>query len=110
MYSRSFRPSQKRTEGDIPVQYFGDSFSADAFKNNRERKSYDIEKKREEEKFDRDLSESKNDDKTIAPTNTARKYDIEDLVLIGLVLLFATDIKEKDDIIIPVILAAILLF
>lgn len=105
MYSRNFRPSQKRTEGNVPVQYFGDSFSPDAFK-------YKNEDKRESGRGE-DQSEKSielNDEKTIAPTSTARKIDIEDLVLVGLLLLFLTDVKDKDDLVIPVILAAILLF
>ena len=110
MYSRSFRPSQNRTEGDVPVQYFGDSFSPDAF--NSKQKSLNIQSK-EENDAENKQQEPKNEqalDKKIAPTNTARKYDIEDLVLLGLLMLFATDMNDKEDIIIPVILGAILLF
>ncbi len=108
MYSRSFRPAQKRTEGDIPVQYFGDSFSPDAFKSKQNATSFMEE--HTEDRTEKEPIEKNRADKTIAPTKAARKYDIEDLVLVGLLLLFATDIKDKDDIIIPVILAAILLF
>ena len=112
MYSKSFRPAQKRTEGDVPVQYFGDSFSADAFNSmhyskgatHTERADTCCDKAAESEK------EPKTDNKTNAPTKAARSFDIEDLLLIGLVLLFTTDINNKEDLIVPVVLAAILLF
>ncbi len=108
MYSRSFRPAQKRTEGDIPIQYFGDSFSPDAFKSKQN--SSQLKEEHAKDDTAQEMIEQNPGDKTIAPTKAARKYDIEDMVLVGLLLLFATDIKDKDDIIIPVILAAILLF
>ena len=103
MYSRNFRPAQQRTEGNIPVQYFDESFSADAFNAKKAGESPN-----DQEKSIQNVESS--NDKTNAPTNTARKLDIEDLVLMGLIMLFASDIKEKDDLLIPVILASILLF
>lgn len=110
MYSRSFRPVQKRTEGDIPVQYFGDSFSPAAFKSNVSPESNIVKKSVDSESVPNQNSSGTSIDKTIAPTKTARKFDVEDLVLLGLLLLFVTDINDKEDIIVPAILAAILLF
>ncbi|MBE6570728.1 MAG: hypothetical protein E7656_00575 [Ruminococcaceae bacterium] len=112
MYSRSFRPSQKRTEGDIPVQYFGDSFSPNVFSSMY---SSDIESKPDQQNTGYEKGEEKSnepvlDNKTNAPTKAARSFDIEDLLLIGMVLLFTTDINNKEDLIVPIVLAAILLF
>lgn len=102
MYSRNFRPAQQRTEGNVPVQYFEDSFSADTFGVTKKAKETEMKMP--------EATEGLSIEKTIAPKDTARKIDIEDLLLIGMLLLFSTDIKDKEDLLIPIILGAILFF
>ena len=107
MYYRNFRPAEKRNENNIPVQYFGDSFSADAFakqdkKDDKKEKEQPCIKCEKNENSEKDCEKSK----TINPFAS---FDIENLLLIGLILLFLTDCECKDDIIIPVILGIILL-
>jgi hypothetical protein len=104
MYYRNFRPAEKRNENNVPVQYFGDSFSADAFaKKDNARKKESVCDVCDNRKETEDPEK-----KEIKPDEHKAK-DIDDLLLLGLILLFLTDCQCKEDIIIPVILGIILL-
>ena len=111
MYSKSFSTAEKKRDSSVPVEYFSDSFSADAFKKSA---GSQIEKNEPHSKQDtpqktfRDNSDDENK-KEIAPTKSVRNYNFEDLILLGLVLLFLNDINDKEDLIIPIILGVILL-
>ncbi len=107
MYYRNFRPAEKRNENNIPVQYFGDSFSADAF-TKQDKKEVAKEEKQECSTCEKQEICEKHNEKTTAK-NPLASLDIENLLLIGLILLFLTDCECKEDIIIPVILGIILL-
>ena len=123
MYSRNFRPGENRTEGNVPVQFFGDSFSADAFAKNESSKNYSAESyKKAEENTDNIKEESKQDTESAevaarhmsiteeTEEKTGKAIGFDDLLLVGLILLFLMNSEKKDDIILPVILAAVLLF
>ncbi len=106
MYSRSFSTNEKRREGSIPVEYFSDSFSADAFKETQTNNKPSHSNKENGEKAE--ITDQKVN--KIAPNSSVRNYNYEDLILLGILLLFLTDAKDKDDLLIPIILAAVLLF
>ena len=107
MYSRSFGANNPQSRyGDIPVQSFEDSFSADAFLK--------------QDAAQRALSESKNrvspeeasapgEDETQLPQQGAGKLRPDDLLLIGLLVLFLSDMPKNGDKILPVLLAVLLL-
>ena len=107
MYYRNFRPAEKRNENNIPVQYFGDSFSADAFAK-QDKKEIAKEKHQECSSCEKQETCEKSIEKNAAK-NPLASLDIENLLLIGLIFLFLTDCECKEDIIIPVILGVILL-
>ncbi len=104
MYYRNIRPSLTKNENDVPVQYFGDSFAADAFKIKNENNAKNISNEKEENtdanRSERKISEIK---------DGFFGKDIDNLLLLGLIFLFLTDCECKEDIIIPVLLGVILL-
>lgn len=104
MYYRNIRPSLTKTENDVPVQYFGDSFSADVFKNKNENITESISSETEDN-GDLKASEQKIGETKASPLGK----DIDNLLLLGLIFLFLTDCECKEDIIIPVLLGVILL-
>lgn len=106
MYSRSFSTNEKRREGSVPVEYFSDSFSADAFKETQANNKPSQHNKNDGEKTEKADHEMNK----IAPNSSVRNYNFEDLILLGILLLFLSDAKDKEDLLIPVILAAVLLF
>lgn len=107
MYYRNFRPAEKRNENNIPVQYFGDSFSADAFAKQDKKETAKEEKTECSTCEKQEICEKSN--KNTVTKNPLASLDIENLLLLGLILLFLTDCECKEDIIIPVILGIILL-
>ena len=110
MYYRNFRPAEKRNENNIPVQYFSDSFSADAF----------ITKEKKVQSEAQTTENATCSQVVDAPTKNenCRKrdnkllsgnIDFEDLLLLGLLLLFLADWDCREDTIIPVLLGVLLL-
>ena len=123
MYSRNFRPAENRKEGNVPVQFFGDSFSTDAFmknKNNSDKREntntdlnespigIDISENAKKAEQPSDASALAEHGPSIAD-NKSNQMNFDDLLLLGLIFLFLTNTEKKDDIILPVILSAILL-
>ena len=121
MYTKSFRGYTEQRENEIPVETFGDSFSAKAFLNN--------EKMREENasftesvpaSYEPSVEQSAEDEKndTVTAINISREskhkktfgFEIDDLLLIGLLLLFLGDAEKKEDMLIPILLGIILIF
>lgn len=110
MYYRNFRPAEKRNENDIPVQYFADSFSADAFTNKeskiKEEKSVENDDNCEQE-IENKKDAAKKADREVKGILGSK--DVDSLLLIGLIFLFLTDCECKEDILIPVLLGVLLL-
>ena len=110
MYSRSFSSADRKKDSGIPIEYFSDSFSADAFKKTHSVNSmqnYDKNSARSQDIANQPPDNA--DKKEIAPTKSVRNYNFEDLILLGLLLLFMNDVHSKEDLLIPVILGTILL-
>ena len=124
MYSRNFRPAENRKEGNVPVQLFGDSFSADAFiKNsndgNKKQESQDSGNEKNINSINTGTADKESSEQSIQTTavgetsvglHQEKRLNFDDLLLLGLIFLFLTNTEKKDDIVLPVILAAILMF
>ena len=98
MYSRSFQPPKTTHYGDIPVQSFEDSFSADAFLKEAEAVKKTLPERKEPENTENE------------PTvKSPRTVHPDDLLLLALLVLFLSDRQRNNDKLLPVLLAVLLL-
>ena len=123
MYSRSYN-SQSNVKPQIPVESFGDSFSADAYlsqgfkeKGSEEKICQLCEGNSHTESCDKHqeqhLCKEEHEHKHKQECNSGCVFGnikIDDLILIGLIIMFIKDGKNSNDYLIPILLAVVLLF
>lgn len=106
MYSRSFTPTDPKRYGDIPVQSFEDSFSADAFLKQDAANRVQHEPRSESESEKPNASEE-------SPAQSGgkphRALHPDDLILLGLFILFLNETPKNGDRLLPILLAVLLL-
>lgn len=112
MYTRSARINYDGAKQDIPVETFGDSFSADAFIKNEAMYSEQINKENPEthKEILEKTSAADIEEKSIEKPRRTININTDDLLLIGLLLLFITDNDSNTDLMLPLLLAVILIF
>ena len=111
MYSRTFNPDSQKNYGNIPVQSFEDSFSTDAFLEKNSAGAPQRENPPEPPEIQETAAgrEAEKPACLSQERHTSRHFAADDYLLLGLLLLFLSDSDRKDDILIPVLLAILLL-
>ena len=110
MYINNHYIQDDKKTSHVPVQTFGDSFSADAYM--KDMKSTDMQSGsfRQSKETVPAIVEEENV-KHCAESNHNKRFlglDFEDLLLIALLLLYIGDDDKRDDKVIPVILSVLL--
>lgn len=128
MYSRDYRSQQslqplpqmqsqyqsQNNSANIPIQSFEDSFSADAFmkesqnQTQSERQAITDTSVKDADSVQSESMESKNSVKEHEMRRKKRPAP-DDLLLLGLIMIFLGDAESKDDIPMPLLLAILLL-
>ncbi len=107
MYSRSFQPPKEGKYGDIPVQSFEDSFSADAFLKESGAAQKTLPERSERTDGEREKDAVQSGEPSAGKTPQALRPD--DLLLLILLLVFLADARKSGDKILPLLFAALLL-
>lgn len=117
MYSRNFRPQTQNPTDSVPVQSFGDSFSADAFLNDMARRSQEHESAPTlDERNDRARSQAategpdqKSENPAVSTSEKKTRFPADDLLLIGVLFLCLNDAEKSEDLLLPLLIAVLLL-
>ncbi len=110
MYSRSFQPPKEGKYGDIPVQSFEDSFSADAFLKEKGAAQKALPEREEETgTAQSSLSPHSTLSGELSTGKTPQALRPDDLLLLILLLVFLSDARKSGDKILPLLFAALLL-
>mgnify|MGYP004491540943 FL=1 len=110
MYSRSFQPPKEGKYGDIPVQSFEDSFSADAFLKEKGAAQKALPEREEETgAAQSSLSPHSALSGELSAGKTLQALRPDDLLLLILLLVFLSDARKSGDKILPLLFAALLL-
>ena len=107
MYSRSFQPPKEEKYGNIPVQSFEDSFSADAFLKEKGAAQKALPEREEETGAAQSSLSTQSGELSAGKTPQALRPD--DLLLLILLLVFLSDARKSGDKILPLLFAALLL-
>ena len=110
MYSRSFQPPKEGKYGDIPVQSFEDSFSADAFLKEKGAAQKALPEREEETGAAQSSLSTQNALRgELSAGKTPQALRPDDLLLLILLLVFLSDARKSGDKILPLLFAALLL-
>lgn len=122
MYSRSFQPPKEEKYGNIPVQSFEDSFSADAFLKEKGAAQKALPEREEETgaaqsslstqsslSAQSSLSTQNALSGELSAGKTPQALRPDDLLLLILLLVFLSDARKSGDKILPLLFAALLL-
>lgn len=110
MYSRSFQPPKEEKYGNIPVQSFEDSFSADAFLKEKKAAQKALPEREEETgAAQSSLSAQSALSGELSAGKTPQALRPDDLLLLILLLVFLSDARKSGDKILPLLFAALLL-
>ena len=128
MYSRSFQPPKEEKYGNIPVQSFEDSFSADAFLKEKKAAQKALPEREEETGAAQSSlstqsslgTQSSLSTQSPLSTQNALRGELsagktpqalrpDDLLLLILLLVFLSDARKSGDKILPLLFAALLL-
>ena len=122
MYSRSFQPPKEEKYGNIPVQSFEDSFSADAFLKEKKAAQKALPEREEETGAAQSSlsTQSSLGTQSSLSTQNALRGELsagktpqalrpDDLLLLILLLVFLSDARKSGDKILPLLFAALLL-
>ncbi len=102
MYTRNFQNYSSKQDEKIPIELFQDSFTTKAFENMTDCKPNNLSIRKEA----KNMSDTKSE---TLPPRSLRSFTYDDLLIIGLILMFLFDDKKNNDIVIPVLLAILLL-
>ena len=110
MYSRSFQPPKEEKYGNIPVQSFEDSFSADAFLKEKGAAQKALPEREEETgAAQSSLSAQSALRGELSAGKTPQALRPDDLLLLILLFVFLSDARKSGDKILPLLFAALLL-
>lgn len=116
MYSRSFQPPKEGKYGNIPVQSFEDSFSADAFLKEKGAAQKALPEREEETgaaqsslSTQSSLSAQNALSGELSAGKTPQALRPDDLLLLILLFVFLSDARKSGDKILPLLFAALLL-
>lgn len=110
MYSRSFQPPKEEKYGNIPVQSFEDSFSADAFLKEKGAAQKALPEREEETGAAQSSLSTQNAlSGELSAGKTPQALRPDDLLLLILLLVFLSDARKNGDKILPLLFAALLL-